>query len=118
MRQKKKGDHLGFVENTALGESDEPVDRVTVYRDTDLGKGQMQYPTPGKEPWMEPRTLVLVTTDGLAVASWGAALCSEPVGRASSAWLMQQGGLRYRALPAAVQPVGMGSDPSPFLGTC
>lgn len=48
-----------------MGEADELEDRVTIYRDMDLGKGQMQDPTPGKEPWKEPRTLVLVPTDAL-----------------------------------------------------
>lgn len=80
MRQKKKGDQLGFVENATLGESDEPVDRVTIYRDTDLGKGEMQDPTPGKEPWTEPRTLVLVTTDVLGSGQLGSSAALRACG--------------------------------------
>lgn len=90
VNQGKRRGVLRFVENTTnwfftlLGEADELEDRVTIYRDMDLGKGQMQDPTAVKDPWKESRTHIVGPLVHLAATGWGAALQSESLRRTSS----------------------------------
>lgn len=51
---------LQFVGNTTLWGADKLEVRVTIYRDMDLGKEQLQDATTGKEPWKEQKAPVLV----------------------------------------------------------
>lgn len=105
---------LRFVENTTLGEAAELEDGVTIYRDMNLGKGQRRDPTAVKEPWKEPRTLILGPL--LQLAATGEQLCGQsPWGEQAQPVLMQQGGLLRPAVPAEVWPRGKGRDRCAFL---